>query len=113
MNCNANGFAQQVLTLVSAADIPAGTPVSLSENYTAAAAAANAPVFGVVLSCRDGVCAVQVQGAVTLSYSGTAPAVGFGCLVSDGSGGVKTASDGTPLRILAVDSVQSAVTFML
>jgi hypothetical protein len=113
MICNANGFAQQVLTMTTAASLDCGTPVSLSGNFTAAAASNGDAVFGVALSCRDGVCAVQVQGAVTLPYTGSAPTVGFGSLVCNGSGGVKTSAEGTPTRILAVDSVQNTVTFML
>ena len=113
MNCNANGFAQQVLTCTTAASLDAGVPVKLTGNFTASAAANGDALFGVALSCRDGVCAVQVQGAVTLPYTGTAPAVGFGTLACNGSGGVKTDANGTKVRILAVDTVKTAVTCIL
>ena len=110
MNISANGFFDHTLTLQAASAIPAGHPVKLSGNYTVAAASAGDKFCGVLLSCCDGVCAVQLHGAVTLAYTGTAPAVGFASLVSDGNG---SAENGTSVLILSVDSTDKTVTCIL
>ena len=113
MNLSANGFSQAALTMQSAAAIPAGTPVVLTDNFTVAAGADGNAFCGVALSARGGACAVQLRGAVTLPYSGEMPAVGAGSLVCDGNGGVKTAQDGTPVLILAADDTLGTVTCIL
>lgn len=113
MNISANGFFDHTLTLQAASAIPAGHPVKLSDNYTVAGASAGDKFCGVLLSCCDGVCAVQLHGAVTLSYTGTAPVVGFASLVSDGNGGVKSAENGTSVLILSVDTTDKTATCIL
>ncbi len=113
MNCNANGFAQQVVTCESASDLAAGTLVKMTGNYTVEAAASGDPLFGAVLNCRGGVCAVQVQGALTLPYTGSAPAVGIAKLACAGADKLKTDANGLSVRVLAVDAVRSTVTCIL
>ena len=113
MTIASKGFGEQVLTMQSASAIGTGTPVKLTDNYTVSAAAANDAFCGVVLSCREGLCAVQLRGSVTLPYSGTAPSVGASVLASDGEGGVTSAESGTAVLILAVDSTASTVTILL
>ena len=113
MTIASKGFGEQVLTMQSASAIDAGTPVKLTDNYTVSAAAENDAFCGVVLSCRDGLCAVQLRGSVTLPYSGTAPSVGAAVLAADGEGGVAAAETGAAVLILAVDSTASTVTVLL
>lgn len=113
MQLSSNGFMQQTLTMECASALAAGTPVKLTDTYTVAAAGNNDAFCGVVLSCRDTVCAVQLKGSVTLPYSGDAPAVGFATLACDADGKVKTAQNGTNVLIVAVDTSASVVTFIL
>ena len=113
MNLSANGFLQAALTMTAAETIPCGTPVKLTDNYTVAAAENGDAFVGVVLTCADTFCAVQLQGAVTLPYSGTAPSVGSGILAADGDGGVKSAESGANVCILAVDEVRGTLTCIL
>lgn len=113
MNISANGFFDHTLTLQADSAIPAGHPVKLTGNYTVANAENGESFCGILLSCCDGVCAVQLKGAVTLSYSGTAPAVGTASLVSDGNGSVQTAENGTDALILCVDTAAKTVTCIL
>lgn len=113
MNLSANGFLQAALTMTAAGTLAAGTPVKLTGNFTAAAAENGEAFLGVALTSDGSFCSVQLSGAVTLPYSGTAPTVGTGVLVSDGEGGVKSAESGTAVRILAVDSVRGVVTCIL
>lgn len=113
MHLASNGFMQQTLTMQTESALDVGTPVKLTGNYTVAAGSANDAFCGVALSCRDGLCAVQCKGSVTLPYSGTAPTVGFATLACAGSGAVKTAESGTAVLVVAVDSVRSTVTCIL
>ena len=113
MNIASKGFAEQALSMQCASDIAAGTPVKLTDNYTVAAASANDAFCGVVLSCRDKLCAVQLKGSVTLPYSGTAPTVGAGILAAAADGKVKAAESGTNVLILAVDTTAGTVTCIL
>ena len=110
---NANGFANRTLTCATEAQLDVGTPVVMTDNYTVAAAQSGDPLFGVACGGRGGVCAVQVLGAVTLPYTGDAPAVGYGKLSCDGEGAVQVDEDGTPVRILAVEPAAGTVTCIL
>lgn len=116
MNLSANGFLAASLTFQSESEITTGTPVVLSDNFTVAAADEGDAFCGVLLSCRDNLCCVQLKGAVTLPYSGTAPEVGTALLAADGEGGVAAADaedGGTTVLILAVDTTASTVTCIL
>lgn len=113
MNISANGFFDHTLTLQASSAIPAGHPVKLTGNYTVADTADGENFCGVLLSYCDGVCAVQLKGAVTLSYSGAAPSVGSASLVSDGNGGVKSSESGTAVLVLSVDVTANTVTCIL
>ena len=57
---------------------------------------------------------MQLAGFVTLSYSGTAPSLGYAALVADGSGGVKSAESSLRNRLVVdVDATAGTVTFLL
>lgn len=58
-------------------------------------------------------CSVQLGGLTTVTYSGTAPALGRSVLVADGNGGVKTAASGETHWVVAVDDAAGTVTFKL
>ena len=93
-----------------------GEPVSVSANGTVAACAEDGEVMGVVAAVSRGkdACSVQVEGFVTLPYSGTAPAVGYRSLAADGDGGVKTAQSSARSRLVVdVDTAAGTVTFLL
>lgn len=111
MNISFQGFGEAVTTFKG--DAPAGRPVRMQASGTVAAAAADAAFCGV--SCGgDGACTgVQLGGYVSLPYSGTAPAVGYGKLAADGAGGVKTNASGREYLILTVDTTRKTVGFLL
>ena len=113
MTITSKGFAEQVLTMQSQSAINAGAPVKLTGSYTVSAAAEDDAFCGVVLSCRDGLCSVQLRGSVSLPYTGTAPSVGPAVLAADGEGGVAAAQSGTSVLVLAVDTTASTVTILL
>jgi len=94
-------------------DIEENTPVKVSENCTVAAAASDEEFCGVVAGVRNGMCAVKMNGAVTLGYTGNAPALGFTQLSADGNGGVKSASSGIMRLVVEVDEQAATVTFIM
>ena len=94
MTVSFKGWKERVATFEAASDIEAGSVVKVSGNGQVSACSAGDKFAGVVLSCRGGFAAVQLEGYAEISYSGTAPAVGYQLLCADGSGGVKTATIG-------------------
>ena len=113
MNLSANGFLEAVLTLHAENDIPAGTPVKLTGNYTVEAAENGEAFCGVALSCRDHACAVRLRGTSTTPFTGNAPTPGSTGLASDGEGGVQSSENGTQVLVLACDNERKTVTYML
>ena len=58
-------------------------------------------------------CAVALGGMVTVSYTGTVPAVGWNALAADGNGGVAVGSAERKRLVVDVDDTNKKVTFML
>ena len=90
-----------------------GQPVRICENGTVKACGDGEVFCGVMESLRGGYGGVQLHGFVTLPYSGTAPALGYGSLTADGNGGVKAASGGRNCLVVSVDANVKCVTFEL
>lgn len=91
----------------------AGYPCHFSANDTVANSASGADFSGVAAGVRDGLVTVQYAGFVTLPYSGTAPSVGYGILVADGAGGVKSAQAGRSYLIVHVDTTAGKLCLLL
>ena len=107
------GIGAQCLTAKKGTAAPAGYPCHFSANDTVANAASNGAFSGVVAGVRGDLVTVQYRGFVTLAYSGTAPSVGYGILVADGSGGVKGAQSGDSYLIVNVDTTAKTVCVLL
>ncbi len=106
------GFNENTATFKTESEITSGSFVKMSESNTVTACANGDAFCGYAVSGDGGYAAVQLSGAVTATYSGTAPVVGYAVLVSDGTG-VKTASDGREYLVIAVDETAKAVTFLM
>ena len=111
MDLSFNGFHQQVATFLG--DVAVGDIVSLSDSGTVAKAAADEELIGVCVSKRADVVGIQLCGAVTLSYSGSAPEVGKSILVTAGNNQVKTAEAGGSHLVVAVDTTLQTCTVIL
>ena len=86
-------------------ELKEGQVVKVSGSGAAAACAAGDDFCGVVVKAGPETCAVQLGGMAAVAYSGTAPELGYTALCADGSGGVKTATDGgRSLLVAAVDT---------
>lgn len=94
-----------------------GKLVKSTETDTVGKTAAEDSFLGQMLKFEDrGTCSVRMKGYFELTYSGTAPVVGYSNLVSDANGNVKTptlATDGVPARIVRVDKTNKLVGFFI
>ena len=114
MSVSLKGIKEKCASFNAALGLTAGKPVAVAANLTVAAASAGADIAGVAVNVDGGIAAVQLDGYVNLSYSGdTAPVVGYGILVADGSGGVKVGLSGISRLITDVDTTNKKVGFIL
>lgn len=110
-----NGIGQLAITVEDKGAFP-GYVAKFTDNDTVAWVSNGEPFHGVCLWQRYGTDTLQVQGFVTLKYSGTAPGVGYQELVADGTGNVKvlTGVEGNrPRLVVSVDTDNKKVTFLL
>lgn len=73
------------------------------------------PFCGVALCCKEDACTVQVEGFVSVGYSGAVPAVGMAELCANGEGGVRAAgeSGGRSCLVVDADTTAKTVTILL
>ncbi|MCH4238869.1 MAG: hypothetical protein LKF71_01145 [Oscillospiraceae bacterium] len=107
-----NGYGEGVATFACSGEIVPGTPVMVTADGTVAKASG---VFcGVAISCRDGYAAVQLDGYVSLPYSGTKPTVGYQVLTTDADGKIETTAAGTAgVQRLVVNVDSTHIGFIL
>ena len=108
MNISFEGIGQQMVTFAAAPETAKGVPVKMSENGKVAACADGDAFVGVTANvASDGVANVIMSGFVELTYTGTAPGLGLISVAGNGSGGVKTVTDGGRQVIcVSVDTVK-------
>ncbi len=112
MSVSFGGFNENTATFKSTEEIAKNVPVKMSESNTVAACANGEAFCGIAVECSGGYAGVQLSGAVTANYSGTAPEVGYTALVSDGEG-VKASDSGREYLVVAVDETAMTVTFLM
>lgn len=113
MSVSTKGFGENVLTLKTNGSLKAGVPVKMSANDTVVAATADSRFCGVSVSVDGGYAAVQLTGAVTLPYTGTAPTVGYSAIAADGNGAVTANAKGGTYLVFNVNTTAKTVSFML
>lgn len=98
-----HGIDELVVTF-AAGTVTAGYPAAMSGNKTVRNAGNGVAPVGITLNKRSGFGAVQIRGYAEVTYSGTAPSLGWNTMVADGSGGLRVANDGEKGRsCLVVD----------
>ena len=113
MSISYEGIGEWCATFVCGA-VSEGDIVKVSANGTVGKCTAGDGFCGVAVCCRDDACSVQVGGFVTVSYTGTAPAVGWTALAADGEGGVKSVTTGGRAYLVAdADTTAKTVTIKL
>lgn len=96
--------------------VAVGQVAAVKEAGTVGACADGKSFCGAALHCRDGACAVQVKGFLTVPFSGTAPGLGQAGLCGNGQGGVRTAGETdqkTACLVVDVDDAAKTVTILL
>lgn len=112
MKVSFEGIGEMVATFYNN-EATAGYPVLLSGNGEVSDCADGDAMLGVAMVGDGDYCGVMLKGCITLPYSGSAPALGWTALAANGAGGVKTADTGREYAVLAVDTAESTVCFIL
>ena len=111
-NVSFHGIGRESVTFAGGL-LTEGHVVTMAGNGTVKACAKGDALIGVALCCRDDACSVQVDGFVTVSYTGTAPAVGFSTLSANGSGGIAADASGKTYLVVDVDTARQTATIKL
>lgn len=94
-----------------------GKLVKCTETDTVGKTVVENAFLGQMLKFEErGTCSVRMRGYFELTYSGTAPLVGYSNLVSDADGNVKTpavATDGVVAKVVRVDKTNKLVGFFI
>lgn len=114
MSISFGGVGELCVTFKTDGSVTKGCPVKMSGNDTVAACADGNRFIGVAIdAAEDGYATVQLAGFVTMSYSGTAPSVGYANLAANSAGGVKTATGGGEYLVLDVNTSDNTVGFII
>lgn len=113
MNNYFTGFNTKEITLMAAETVKVGSAVGLKDSITVTVPSAGAAFCGVCTAVRNNRASVVLTGHTTVSYSGTAPAVGYCKLVSDGNGGVKVGDSGREYLVVEVDSAEKTIDILM
>ena len=103
MSVSFGGFNSNAVTFKATEKIENGCAVKISESNTVTPCADGEVFCGFALDGENGYASVQLCGAVTSAYSGSAPETGYEMLVSDGKG-VKVSTDGREYLVVDVDT---------
>jgi hypothetical protein len=107
-----NGFNENTATFKANEEIAGGKPVKMNGSETVAACAEGEAFCGIAVDCDAGYASVQLSGAVTAKFSGSAPEARYEKLAC-GSDGVTVSADGREYLIVAVNEAASTVTFIM
>lgn len=80
-----------------------GILCKMAENGKVTACQDGNEFCGRVESVRNGFAGVQLHGFTQVSFTGTAPKLGYAILVADGKGGVKAHTAGKSYLVVSVD----------
>ena len=115
MKISFEGIGQWAATFACGDDVAEGQVVKVSDNGAVGTCAAGDAFCGVAAAVGSdkAACAVVMGGMVTVSYSGSEPALGWSGLSADGAGGVKADTGGQKYVVADVDATGKTVTFAL
>lgn len=111
MKYSFNGLGETVATFNGS--VSRGDIVTIGDNDTVAKASTDKELIGVCVSTNGDVVGIQLKGAVTLKYTGTAPMPGYVGFLTAGTNQVKVSPDARKVLVLRVNSVDKTVTVLL
>ena len=106
-------IAQECASFYSDATLREGIPCKMSAANSVDKAAKDEAFIGIVAGQRDTLVNVIVRGFVTVHYSGNAPADGRTGLVAGENSTVAASTTGPVYLVVASDTVNKTVTFLL
>ena len=114
MKISYEGMGQWAATF-ACGDVNVGQVVEVAEEDSVKSCADGGAFAGVVLAkAKSGdACTVALGGAVEVSFSGSAPEVGWQKLSADGKGGIKADAGGREHLVLAADGAAMSVVIVL
>lgn len=114
MDVSFGGIGEVVATFKTSGTVKKGNLVKLSANATVAACAADDRICGVAIyAAADGFASVQLKGAVTVTYSGTAPTVGYNKLLASAADKIAVDADGFDALVLSVDTTAKTAVIVM
>ena len=113
MNNYFSGFNTKEITLFAAENVKKGNAVGLKDSGTVTVPSAGAVFCGVCTAVRNGRASVVLTGHTTVSYSGTAPTIGYCKLACDGNGGVKVSDGGREYLVVDVDTAEKTIDILM
>lgn len=108
MNISIKGYGENTATFATDGVVCASHVVKLADNLTVCPCNAGDKFIGTAVNVKSEYACVQLDGYVTVNYSGEAPSVGYCTLVADGNGGVRT--DDAGREYLVTDINETAKT---
>lgn len=112
MSVSFGGFNENTATFKATEDIAKNSTVKMSASETVAPCEGGEAFCGVAVDCSGGYVSVQLSGAVTMPYTGTAPEAGYTALAGDGES-VAVSEQGREYLAVAVDETAKTVTFIM
>ena len=113
MNISIKGYGENTATFVTDGVVCASHVVKLADNLTVSPCDAGDKFVGTAVYVKNEYACVQLDGYVTLAYTGTAPTVGYCALVADGNGGVKTGTAGREYLVTDVNEITKTAGIIL
>ena len=113
MNISMKGYGENTATFTTDGVVSVSHAVKMSDNFTVKSCAAGDAFIGTAVYVKNEYACVQLDGYVTLAYTGTAPTVGYCSLVADGKGGVKVADTGREYLVTDVDTANKTAGIIL
>ncbi|MDF2567118.1 MAG: hypothetical protein K0R90_574 [Oscillospiraceae bacterium] len=113
MSISFGGVGQTVVTLECKTGISIGDIVSMKDNNEVQAAVVDEKFVGVCVSKNGTYAGIQIKGAVTVKYSGTAPTVGYQTLAAGADNTVAVKPTGITYLVVNVNSTEKTATIIL
>ena len=113
MNISIKGYGENTATFATDGVVCASHVLKLADNLTVSPCNTGDKFVGTAVNVKSGYACIQLDGYVSVSYSGTAPSVGYCTLVADGNGGVKTGSAGREYLVTDVNETTKTAGIIL
>ena len=113
MNISMKGYGENTATFGTDGIVCASHTVKMAENFTVAPCQSGDEFIGIAVNVRNNIASVQLDGYTKVTFSGTAPVVGYCSFVADGNGGVKVSEGAREYLVTDVDTANNTAGIIL